>query len=65
MSKTAHRFEHNRSSGKSTLVGYFPIGYPTLDESIQAAIEMCRNGVDILELGVPYIDPVMDGLVIQ
>jgi tryptophan synthase alpha chain len=65
VSKTAHRFEHNRSSGKSTLVGYFPIGYPTLDESIQAAIEMCRNGVDILELGVPYSDPVMDGLVIQ
>lgn len=65
MSKTADRFEENRGAGKSTLVGYFPMGYPTLDESVQAAIAMCENGVDILELGVPYSDPVMDGLVIQ
>ncbi|MFM6978294.1 MAG: tryptophan synthase subunit alpha [Micrococcales bacterium] len=65
MSKTAQRFETNRNSGKSTLVGYFPIGYPTLEESITAAIAMCKNGVDVLELGVPYSDPVMDGLVIQ
>lgn len=47
------------------LIGYFPAGYPTVDESVAAAIEMCRNGVDVLELGVPYSDPVMDGLVIQ
>lgn len=65
MSKTAQRFADNRTSGKSTLVGYFPIGYPTLEESIDAAVAMCENGVDVLELGVPYSDPVMDGLVIQ
>ena len=47
------------------LIGYFPAGYPTVDESVAAAIEMCRNGVDVLELGIPYSDPVMDGLVIQ
>jgi len=41
------------------------MGYPTLEDSVQAAIAMCQNGVDILELGVPYSDPVMDGLVIQ
>lgn len=41
------------------------MGYPTLEESVQAAISMCQNGVDVLELGVPYSDPVMDGLVIQ
>jgi len=65
MSKTAKKFEENREQGKSTLVGYFPIGYPTLQESIDVAIAMCQNGVDVLELGVPYSDPVMDGLVIQ
>jgi tryptophan synthase alpha chain len=65
MSKTAKKFEENRAQGKSTLVGYFPIGYPTLQESIDVAIAMCQNGVDVLELGVPYSDPVMDGLVIQ
>jgi tryptophan synthase alpha chain len=65
MSTTAKKFEDNRAQGKSTLVGYFPIGYPTLQESIDVAIAMCQNGVDVLELGVPYSDPVMDGLVIQ
>jgi tryptophan synthase alpha chain len=65
MSKTAERFASNKAAGRKTLVGYFPIGYPTLNESVDAAIAMCKNGVDILELGVPYSDPVMDGLVIQ
>ena len=62
-SKTASALATNREQGK--LIGYFPVGYPTLDASIEAAIAMCKNGVDVLELGVPYSDPVMDGLVIQ
>ena len=61
----AATFEANRSAGRKTLIGYFPIGYPTIDESVEAAIAMCENGIDILELGVPYSDPVMDGPVIQ
>ncbi len=65
MSATAAKFVSNRDLGRKTLVGYFPIGYPSLEESISAAIAMCKNGVDVLELGVPYSDPVMDGLVIQ
>ncbi len=65
MSNTADVFSRNRSQGRDTLIGYFPIGYPNLPESIAAAIAMCKNGVDVLELGVPYSDPVMDGLVIQ
>ena len=65
MSKTAAKFAANKAAGRATLVGYFPIGYPTLEESIEAAITMCQNGVDVLELGVPYSDAVMDGPVIQ
>lgn len=61
----AETFEANRAAGRKTLIGYFPIGYPTIEESVAAAIAMCENGVDILELGVPYSDPVMDGPVIQ
>ena len=38
---------------------------PTLEESIDAAIALGNNGADIIELGVPYSDPVMDGPVIQ
>jgi tryptophan synthase alpha chain len=55
----------NRESGKGSLVGYYPAGYPTLKDSVDALVAMSENGCDILEIGVPYSDPVMDGLVIQ
>lgn len=64
MSATERRLRDNRESGGS-LIGYFPLGYPTLEESVEAAVAMCEAGVDVLELGIPYSDPVMDGIVIQ
>jgi len=48
-----------------SLIGYLPIGFPDLETSIDAAIALVENGVDALELGLPYSDPVMDGLTIQ
>lgn len=65
MSKTSDVLRANKAAANGSLIGYFPAGYPTLGESIEAAITMCQNGVDVLELGVPYSDPVMDGVVIQ
>lgn len=62
---TAQVLRENKESGRGSLVGYFPAGYPTVEASIEAAVAMCQNGVDVLELGVPYSDPVMDGPVIQ
>jgi len=47
------------------LIGYFPAGYPTVEDSIEALVAMAKNGCDVLEIGVPYSDPVMDGVVIQ
>ncbi|MRG58527.1 tryptophan synthase subunit alpha [Agromyces sp. CFH 90414] len=47
------------------LIGYLPVGFPDLDTSIDAAVALVENGVDVLELGLPYSDPVMDGPVIQ
>jgi tryptophan synthase alpha chain len=64
MSRTAEILKANRTSGGS-LIGYFPLGYPSLEESVEAAVAMCESGVDVLELGIPYSDPVMDGIVIQ
>jgi len=55
----------NREFGKGSLVGYYPAGYPTLKDSVDALVAMSENGCNILEIGVPYSDPVMDGLVIQ
>lgn len=54
-----------KETRKGALVGYLPVGFPDLDTSVDAAIAMARNGADVLEFGVPYSDPVMDGLVIQ
>jgi len=65
MSKTAQTLQANINLGRPNLIGYFPLGYPNVEESIAVAIEMCRSGVDVLELGIPYSDPVMDGIVIQ
>jgi tryptophan synthase alpha chain len=64
MSTTEQILRTNRESGGS-LIGYFPLGFPTLAESVEAAVAMCESGVDVLELGIPYSDPVMDGIVIQ
>jgi tryptophan synthase alpha chain len=57
--------EANRRAGAGTLIGYLPVGFPDLATSIDAAVALVENGVDALELGVPYSDPVMDGLAIQ
>lgn len=65
MSTVAQLIESNKANGRKTLIGYFPAGYPTFEESLEACIAICESGVDILELGVPYSDPVMDGPVIQ
>jgi tryptophan synthase alpha chain len=64
MSRTSDVLKANKSNGGS-LIGYFPLGFPSMRESIDAAVAMCESGVDVLELGIPYSDPVMDGLVIQ
>lgn len=53
-----------RDTGGAT-IGYLPVGFPDLATSIDAAVTLVDNGVDAIELGAPYSDPVMDGPVIQ
>lgn len=65
MSNTEKILHSLADKGEPALIGYFPAGYPTMQESVEACVAMCESGIDILELGVPYSDPVMDGLVIQ
>lgn len=52
-------------AGSGALVGYLPVGFPDLGTSVEAAVALVENGVDVVELGLPYSDPVMDGLAIQ
>ncbi len=54
-----------RAEGRAALIGYLPVGYPSVEGSIAAMVAMVEAGVDIVEVGVPYSDPVMDGPVIQ
>lgn len=54
-----------RDAGSGALIGYLPVGFPDLQTSIDAAVTLLENGVDAIELGAPYSDPVMDGPVIQ
>ena len=65
MSVVADLIRTRKAEGSGALIGYLPVGFPDLATSIDAAVALVENGVDILELGLPYSDPVMDGLVIQ
>ncbi|WP_165064568.1 tryptophan synthase subunit alpha [Marisediminicola senii] len=53
------------AAGSGALIGYLPAGFPDIDTSIEAAVALAENGVDVIELGLPYSDPVMDGPIIQ
>lgn len=49
----------------AALIGYLPVGFPSVPGSIEAMVELVKSGVDIVEVGMPYSDPGMDGPVIQ
>lgn len=65
MSRVADAIARAKADGRGAFVGYLPVGFPDLQTSIRAAVTLAENGVDIIELGPPYSDPVMDGPVIQ
>ena len=65
MSALAERMAAARAEGRAALVGYLPVGYPDVDASIAAMVAMVEAGADVVEIGVPYSDPGMDGPVIQ
>jgi tryptophan synthase alpha chain len=65
VSSAEQTIARRRAEGGGALIGYLPVGFPTLTESIEAAVALVDSGVDIIELGLPYSDPVMDGPVIQ
>jgi tryptophan synthase alpha chain len=57
--------ESSRAQNKPAFIGYMPYGYPTTGASVNAMRTMVKAGVDAVEIGLPYSDPVMDGPVIQ
>jgi tryptophan synthase alpha chain len=65
MSAVTKVFEKAAADGRAVLVGYLPAGFPSVGGAIAAATAMAAAGADIVEIGLPYSDPLMDGPVIQ
>ena len=64
MSGLSSLFEECRAEGRSALIGYLPTGFPDVPTSISAMTAMVESGCDIIEVGIAYSDPGMDGPVI-
>jgi tryptophan synthase alpha chain len=58
-------FASTRAEGRAALMGYLPAGYPTVAESVELLRAILDAGADLVEIGVPYSDPVIDGPTIQ
>ncbi|MEU5428681.1 tryptophan synthase subunit alpha [Streptomyces olivoreticuli] len=54
-----------KAENRAALVGYLPAGFPTVDDGVRAVTAMLEGGCDIVEVGLPHSDPVLDGPVIQ
>jgi tryptophan synthase alpha chain len=65
VSALAGLFARTRAEGRAALIGYLPAGFPDQETAIAAVQAMVEGGVDAVEVGLPYSDPVMDGPVIQ
>lgn len=61
----ADLFARTREEGRAALIGYLPAGYPSYAGGVAALTAMVDAGVDVVEIGFPYSDPLMDGPTIQ
>jgi tryptophan synthase alpha chain len=65
MNTIAQVFQKQKQLGYGCLIGYITAGDPTPEQTPQIADALIRGGVDILELGLPFSDPIADGPTIQ
>jgi tryptophan synthase alpha chain len=65
VSALQRRIQAARAEGRAALVAYLPVGYPDVPGSIEAMVAAVEGGADVVEVGVPYSDPGMEGPVIQ
>jgi tryptophan synthase alpha chain len=61
MSRLAALFDTCRTDGRSALIGYLPTGFPDVPTSISAMTALVESGCDLVEVGIAYSDPGMDG----
>lgn len=65
MNRIDEKFRQLRKKGKKAFIAFITCGYPDLSTTEKLVVELEAQGVDILELGVPFSDPLADGAVIQ
>jgi tryptophan synthase alpha chain len=58
-------FAKAKADNRAALVGYLPAGFPSKDGAVAAATALVEAGCDVIEIGLPYSDPLMDGPTIQ
>jgi tryptophan synthase alpha chain len=65
LARLEESFEKLRLEGRSALMPYLTLGYPSLDLSVELAETCAEAGANVLELGIPFSDPIADGPIIQ
>src|SRR5262245_33088151 len=65
MSRIASTFDRLRAAKKPALIPFVTAGDPSVDETVAIMNALVKSGADVIELGVPFSDPMADGPVIQ
>jgi len=65
MTTIAQAFKKAHEEHRAALIGYLPAGFPSVSGAVDCITAMVEGGVDIIEIGLPYSDPLMDGITIQ
>ncbi len=65
LTEITRAFARARSEGRPALMPYWPLGFPDMERSLEVVEAIARAGADMIELGVPFSDPLADGVVIQ
>ena len=65
MSQLDDLFARCRTERRAALIGYLPAGFPSYEGAVEGLLAMVEGGVDAVEVGMPYSDPLMEGPVIQ
>eukprot|EP00658_Telonema_sp_P-2_P018566 TRINITY_DN17282_c0_g1_i11.p1 TRINITY_DN17282_c0_g1~~TRINITY_DN17282_c0_g1_i11.p1 ORF type:complete len:714 (-),score=190.99 TRINITY_DN17282_c0_g1_i11:31-2172(-) len=63
--RLAARFAQCRAANRTAFVGFITSGFPNKNDTVPAMLELEKNGADIIELGVPFSDPMADGSAIE
>src|SRR5690348_2512248 len=63
--KISRAFEQAKHEGRGALMPYFMCGFPSAAQSVELALAAFESGADIIELGMPFSDPLADGATIQ